>query len=68
MMWGFGMFGFLWMTLFWIGIALIVGSFFRQRNGESETTSPAVRILEDRFARGELDAEEFESRRHELVK
>jgi len=68
MMWGYGMYGFLWMALFWIGIALIAGSFFRQRSGESETTSPAVRVLEDRFARGELDAEEFESRRHELVK
>ncbi len=67
MMWGYGGFGFLWMALFWIGIALLVT--WAVRRGD-EDRAPAHRraleILEERFARGEIDAEEFEARRREL--
>lgn len=67
MMWGYGGFGFLWMALFWIGIALLVT--WAVRRGD-ETRAPtqrrAMEILEERFARGEIDAEEFEARRQAL--
>ncbi len=67
MMWGYGGFGFLWMALFWIGIALLVT--WAVRRGD-EDRAPARRqaldILEERFARGEIDAEEFEARRRAL--
>ncbi len=67
MMWGYGGFGFLWMALFWIGIALLVTWAVRRGN---EDLAPAHRraleILEERFAGGEIDAEEFEARRRAL--
>ncbi len=67
MMWGYGGFGFLWMALFWIGIALLVT--WAVRRGD-EDRAPARRraldVLEERFARGEIDAEEFEARRRAL--
>lgn len=69
MMWGFGGFGFLWMALFWIGVALLV--IWAVRRPEEPTTRPrrsALEILEERFARGELDADEFTARRHQLVR
>lgn len=69
MMWGFGGFGFLWMALFWIGVILLVVWAVRR----PEETSPrpqrsALEILEERFARGELDADEFTARRQQLIR
>lgn len=68
MMWGLGGFGFLWMALFWIGVILLV--VWAVRQPEAPTTRPqggALEILEERFARGELDADEFSARRQQLV-
>ncbi|HEY7822531.1 MAG TPA: SHOCT domain-containing protein [Acidimicrobiia bacterium] len=68
MMWGFGGFGFLWMALFWIGVILLVVWVVRQP--EKMNHGPhrsALEILEERFARGELDADEFTARRQQLV-
>lgn len=64
MMWGYAGFGMLWMLLFWVGIALLVAWAIRGRNGT--TTNRAVEILEERFARGEIDSDELETRRHQL--
>lgn len=72
MMTGFG-FGFGgWMMAFWVlfwvfvvaGIVWLVLSLSRQqtRLGDGDTRS-AMRILEERLARGEIDAEEFRTRR-----
>jgi putative membrane protein len=69
MMWGFGGFGFVWMALFWIGVILLV--VWAVRRPEETTRSPqhsALEILEARFARGELDADEFTVRRQQLVR
>ena len=68
---GWGAFGWLWMLiplLFWGGlIALVVWAVVRvfpgQRDsgGFSETRAkPAEEVLKQRFARGEIDAEEYE--------
>jgi len=69
MMWGFGA-GVWWMPL--IGLAftalvvwLLVGLF---RPSIPRTDNRAVEILEERFARGEIDRDEFEDRRAELVR
>lgn len=68
MMWGFGGFGFVWMALFWIGVILLV--IWAVRRPEETSPRPqrlALEILEERFARGELDADEFTARRRQLV-
>ena len=56
--------GFMW--IFWI--LIIVGIFFLFQNmskGNSDKESP-LDILKKRYARGEIDEEEFERRRKEL--
>lgn len=69
MMWGYGGLGFLWMALFWAGVILLVVWAVRRpddRNGDSRRR--ALEILEERYARGEVDAEEFTARRQQLVR
>jgi putative membrane protein len=69
MMWGFGGFGFLWMALFWIGVILLVVWAVRRPEETGPRPQPsALQILEERFARGELDADEFTARRQQLVR
>ena len=82
MMSGFGMgfggmaaggFGFLFMAIFWIGIIAaaiwLLGNLFPKNNttdttnGDGET---AVSILQKRYARGEINKEQFEQMRQEL--
>jgi putative membrane protein len=69
MMWGFGT-GLWWMPLVWfVFIALVVSLLVvlvRPTTGGSE--SRAADILDERFARGEIDRDEFESRRAELTR
>jgi putative membrane protein len=73
MMWSAGGFGFLWMALwmalFWVGVILLVVWAVRQSSSrEAEPRNSALDILEERFARGEVDTEEFEARRRDLVR
>lgn len=73
MMYGFGgwWMGFM-MLLFWGGlIALSVWVIqatqsHRAGGGSANTGSRAIHILEERFARGEIDQEEFDQRRRAL--
>lgn len=69
MMWGFGGLGFLWMALFWVGVILLVVWAVRRPDETSRRPQrSALQILEERFARGELDADEFTARRQQLVR
>ncbi|MGB3632778.1 MAG: hypothetical protein WA982_01930 [Rubrobacteraceae bacterium] len=71
MMGGWGVFGWLWMLiplLFWGGLlALIVWAIVRvfpgqQSNGRTEPQGESAEdILRSRFARGEIEAEEYEN-------
>lgn len=69
-MWGGGwsmFFGPLWTTLLLaLLIALIVGVVRAYRGGDGPRAGSAMRILEERFARGEINREEFEERRKAL--
>ncbi len=57
----------LWMTLFWGGTILLIIWGFRRWTGNSrQGGSRALEILEERYAQGEIDREEFEARRHDL--
>lgn len=74
--WGWGaghlVFGGLMMVLFWGGIILVIVLAVRWLGGgsaRSDVPPPrktALDILQERFARGEIDKEEFEERRRLL--
>lgn len=68
MMWGMGA-GLWWMPLVWLALLAVtvwlVVTLSRPTTRRSD--SRALTILEERFARGEIDQAEFESRRRELA-
>jgi putative membrane protein len=69
MMWFDGWWMALWMVLFWAGLILLVVWAVRAASGEGSGRagrSRALQILEERFARGEIDRDEFEERRSVL--
>jgi len=66
MAWGFGMFGGFGMLLFWgIFIFIILVAVKSVRDGSKESNN-ARRILDERYARGEIDEEEYEKRKRVL--
>ncbi|HZJ03654.1 MAG TPA: SHOCT domain-containing protein [Thermoleophilia bacterium] len=76
--WGFGLVGLIMMVLFWgaviVGIVLVVRALTQQsapRSGQETGVSAPARpraldLLEERYARGEIDREEFLERREDL--
>ena len=71
--WGHMIFGSVMMILFWGGIILVIVLAVRWLGGRSSqgagSQSPGKRaldILQERFARGEIDKEEFEERKRLL--
>lgn len=61
----------LWMSVLLVGVILLVMWGVRAasdggRSRVGEARSRALEILEERFARGEIDREEFEQRRSAL--
>ncbi len=75
MMWGWndaGWAGWLFMSLmmlvFWGGLAAIIVWLIRQpQRSAGGVKQSAMAILEERFARGEIDEEEFNKRRNTLL-
>jgi putative membrane protein len=67
--WGFGMMlmSFLFLVAIVVGVVFIVRS-FSQSDQTSRRTSGnrALDILDERFARGEIDQQEYEERRRSL--
>ncbi len=79
---GWGIVGMILMALFWIAVIVIIVLVVRAlaRGGwggnayqvgppraPEERGSPALRILEERYARGEIDQEEFQRRKADLT-
>jgi putative membrane protein len=71
--WGMGWFGMIFMMIFWV--LVIVGLVFlikwliqTSSSGKAaqQTGSRAVEILKERYARGEIDKAEFESKKRDL--
>lgn len=72
--WGFGWYGGIFIIVFWI--LILVGLVFfvkwlvqtggREKSGDGETDR-ALAILRERYARGEIDTEEFETKKKILV-
>lgn len=65
--WGFGMM--FMMVLFWgliiIGVVLVIRWLVAQ--GKETRSDSALAILRQRYARGEIDKEEFEAKRRDLL-
>ena len=64
--WGFGMM--LMMLVFWglIIVGLVLGIRWLVSQGHESRSDTAMDILRQRYARGEIDKEEFEARRRDL--
>jgi putative membrane protein len=64
--WGFGMM--LMMILFWALViaAVVLGIRWLIGQGKESRSDPALEILRQRYARGEIDKEEFDARRKDL--
>lgn len=68
--WGTG-FGFMFMILFWVLIivgiiALVRWLMMTSGNTSKSPTKTARQILDERYARGEIDREEFEQKKRDL--
>jgi putative membrane protein len=66
--WWMGGWGWLWVTLLVLVIVLLIVWITRRSAPPSRGggRDDPLRILEERFARGEIDREEFEARRRSL--
>jgi len=68
--WGFGFGHWLFGVLFWLLVLVAIIALFRfwsgGASGEHRREKTALDILKERYARGEIDHEEFERRRRDL--
>lgn len=68
--WGFG--GGIMMIIFWVAIIFFVVWLVRETNGNSRHdvsgSKSAADILKERYAKGEIGKEEFESKKKDIEK
>jgi putative membrane protein len=64
---GWGLIGFLVMVAFWVLVVMIILGLVRGGGTRRGVGSGSVRILEERYARGEIEREEFLERRRHLL-
>jgi putative membrane protein len=72
--WGMGWFGTIFMFIFWV--LIIIGLVFlikwliqttKKAPESAQSSSRALDILKERYARGEIDKEEFEEKKKDLL-
>jgi len=73
--WGMGWFGMIFMLIFWV---LVIASLIllirwliqktRREAGPAHGGSRAIDILKEHYARGEIDKEEFEEKKRDLLR
>ena len=61
-----GFFGFIIMIAFWAAVIWVIVRIVQEASGGHRKGKSAIRILEERYAKGEIDKEEFKSRKHDL--
>ena len=68
MMWGYGMSAFGWfvMLLWWVLVIAGIVWLLRSIGGQPESRGGARRLLDERFAAGELSVDEYQQRRRAL--
>ena len=68
---GWGLFGMIFMLLFWIlvlvGVVLLIRWLLLEARGGGRQGESALEILKKRYARGEVNKEEFEAKRRDLL-
>ena len=64
---GWGLVGFLVMAAFWVLVVMIIVGLVRGGRRGLGGGSGAVKVLEERYARGEIDRDEFLERRRYLL-
>ena len=66
--WGWGMgFGGIFMILFWAVIVVGAVLLFRWMADQSKGGKTALQILQERYARGEMQREEYEQKKRDLT-
>jgi putative membrane protein len=73
--WGMGWFGGIFMIVFWIliviGLVFLIKWLIQSTKGDSASTrsssSSALEILKERYARGEINKQEFEEKKRDLL-
>ena len=67
--WGWGLGMMAMMFLFWalVIVGLVVGIRWLLGKGKEDRTDAALEILRQRYARGEINKEEFEAKKRDLV-
>jgi putative membrane protein len=72
--WGMGWFGMIFMLIFWVlvivGLVLLIKWLIQTTKKEPEarhSSSRALDILKERYARGEINKEEYEERKRDLI-
>ena len=67
-MFGWGIFGGIIMLLFWVVVILLIVWIIKQVSGQNNKDGQsALNILKERYAKGEINKEEFESKKKDII-